>query len=142
MRPAHRLTRHMRQASASSSLPRRTRIFFGAPLCDSAQLSWPAARQALTAFTSSSNEAGSSTYVAHAAGICVFCSRAQNAYILSLYAAYARVPCAERVWEPGYGREGGDSSNLSSSFLLFLNPMNGNSKFTKDFPSLSNPRKP
>ena len=68
MRPAHRLTWHMQQASEPSAVPRRTRIFWRAPLWDSAQLSWPLARQALTAFTSSSNETSSSTSVAHACG--------------------------------------------------------------------------
>ena len=53
MRPAHPLPWHMRAAA------RRKRLFFGAPLWDSAQLSWPVAQQARSAFTSSSHDAGS-----------------------------------------------------------------------------------
>ena len=53
MRPAHPLPWHMHAAA------RRKRIFFGASLWDSAQLSWPVAQQALTALISSSHEAGS-----------------------------------------------------------------------------------
>ena len=32
----------------------------------------------------------------------------------------ARVPRVERVWEPGYGREGGDSSHLHLLILFFI----------------------
>ena len=92
-----------------------------------AQLSWPVAQQARSAFTSSSHDAGSHplTWRMRAADISASSARvrARNADILALHTSMLclsmmmRVPCAERVWEPGYGREGGDSSHLS---LLLL----------------------
>ena len=119
MRPAHPLPWHMRAAA------RRNRLLFGAPLWDAAQLSWPVALQALTAFTSSSHDAGSHPLTRHmrAAGISASSARVRarktqmicllSMHMLCVSIMMMRVPCAERVWEPGYGREGGDSSHLS-----------------------------
>ena len=129
MRPAHPLPWHMPAAA------RRKRLFFGAPLWDSAQLSWPVAQQALTAFTSSSHDAGSHPLTWHmrAAGISASSARARAKrrdmlalhiyiYIYICCVSMMRVPCAERVWEPGYGREGGDSSHLYLLLLEFFKP--------------------
>ena len=109
MTPAHPLPWHMRAAA------RRKRLFFGAPLWDSAQLSWPVALQALPAFTSSSHDAGSHPLTRH--------MRAQMIFLLSIHMLClyddARAVRGESVGTRVRAGRRRFFSSLSSSPLIF-----------------------
>ena len=120
MRPAHPLPWHMPAAA------RRKRLFFGAPPWDSAQLSWPVAQQPLTAFTSSSHDAGSHPLTWHmrAAGISASSARARaretQICLLSIYAVYdARAVRGECVGTRARAGRRRFFSSLSSSPSFF-----------------------